>query len=204
MTDNLQLTHLVDACRWIGAKGWAPATGGNMSVRHDERLCWLSESGKDKGSLTTEDFLQVEIATNRAPSDRKPSAETGLHTLIYRLFPEANAVLHVHTVNATVLSRLVKEAELNISGFEMQKSLTGQTTHLDTVSIPVFDNDQDIDALASRIAHYAQERPLNYGFLLRGHGLTCWGRDVAEARRHLEGLEFLFECEMRLRQLERV
>jgi ribulose-5-phosphate 4-epimerase/fuculose-1-phosphate aldolase len=42
-------------------------------------------------------------------------------------------VLHVHTVNATVLSRLVKETELNISGFEMQKSLTGQTTHLDTV-----------------------------------------------------------------------
>ncbi|MEZ6876513.1 methylthioribulose 1-phosphate dehydratase [Enterobacter sp. KBR-315C3_2022] len=204
MTDNLQLTHLVEACRWIGAKGWAPATGGNMSVRQDASLCWLSESGKDKGSLTTDDFLQVEIATNRAPSGRTPSAETGLHTLIYRLYPQANAVLHVHTVNATVLSRLVKGAELRLSGFEMQKSLAGQTSHLDTVVIPVFDNDQDIDALAARIAHSAQARPLNYGFLLRGHGLTCWGRDVAEARRHLEGLEFLFECEMRLRQLERV
>ncbi len=204
MTDNLQLTQLVDACRWIGAKGWAPATGGNMSIRQDDTFCWLSESGKDKGSLTIDDFLQVNIASNRAPSGRKPSAETGLHTLIYRLFPEANAVLHVHTVNATVLSRLVKEAELHLIGFEMQKSLAGQSTHLDTVTIPVFDNDQDIDALASRIAHYAQERPFNYGFLLRGHGLTCWGRDVAEARRHLEGLEFLFECEMRLRQWERV
>lgn len=204
MTDNLQLTQLVDACRWIGAKGWAPATGGNMSIRQDDTFCWLSESGKDKGSLTIDDFLQVNIASNRAPSGRKPSAETGLHTLIYRLFPEANAVLHVHTVNATVLSRLVKEAELHLSGFEMQKSLAGQSTHLDTVTIPVFDNDQDIDALASRIAHYVQERPFNYGFLLRGHGLTCWGRDVAEARRHLEGLEFLFECEMRLRQLEKI
>lgn len=77
MTDNLQLTHLVEACRWIGAKGWAPATGGNMSVRQDEHLCWLSESGKDKGSLTTADFLQVEIATNRAPSGRKPSQRPG-------------------------------------------------------------------------------------------------------------------------------
>jgi len=204
MRENLQLTQLVDACRWIGAKGWAPATGGNMSVRQDAAFCWLSESGKDKGSLTPADFLQVEIATNRAPSGRKPSAETGLHTLIYRLFPDANAVLHVHTVNATVLSRIVKTPELNISGFEMQKSLSGQTSHLATLSVAVFDNDQDIDALASRIANYARERPLNYGFLLRGHGLTCWGRDVAEARRHLEGLEFLFECEMRLRQLERV
>lgn len=204
MTDNLQLTQLVETCRWIGAKGWAPATGGNMSVRQNDAFCWLSESGKDKGNLTTDDFLQVEIATSHAPSGRKPSAETGLHTLIYRLFPQANAVLHVHTVNATVLSRIVKTPELYISGFEMQKSLSGQTTHLDTVCVPVFDNDQDIDALASRIAHYAQEHSLNYGFLLRGHGLTCWGRSVEEARRHLEGLEFLFECEMRLRQLARL
>ena len=89
-------------------EGWAPATGGNMSVRQDDTRCWLSESGRDKGSLTTEDFLQVEIATNRAPSGRKPSAETGLHTPVYRLFPEANVVLHVHTVNATVLSRIEK------------------------------------------------------------------------------------------------
>ena len=203
MTDNLQLTHLVDACRWIGAKGWAPATGGNMSVRQDERLCWLSESGKDKGSLTTADFLQVSIADNHAPSGRKPSAETGLHTLIYRLYPQANAVLHVHTVNATVLSRVEKSSALLLNGFEMQKSLSGQTTHLDTVPVAIFDNDQDIDALAGRIAAYAESNPLRYGFLLRGHGLTCWGRDVAEARRHLEGLEFLFECEMQRRLLER-
>lgn len=204
MTANLQLHALVGACHWIGEKGWAPATGGNMSIREDEHWCWLSESGKDKGTLTSSDFLQVGIADNQAPSGRKPSAETGLHTLIYRLFPEANAVLHVHTVNATVLSRIEKSAELVLQGYEMQKSLRGQSTHLASVVIPVFDNDQDIDALARRIEHYAAERPLSYGFLLRGHGLTCWGRDVAEARRHLEGLEFLFECELRLRQWEKL
>lgn len=81
-----RLAQLVTTCHWIGANGWAPATGGNMSVRQDETWCWLSESGRDKGSLTTEDFLQVEIASNKAPSGRKPSAETGLHTTVYRLF----------------------------------------------------------------------------------------------------------------------
>lgn len=204
MTDNLQLASLVEACHWIGSKGWAPATGGNMSVRENDRWCWLSESGKDKGALTTADFLQVEIATNNAPSGRKPSAETGLHTLIYRLYPQANAVLHVHTVNATVLSRIEKSATLALNGYEMQKSLSGQSSHLDTLNIPLFDNDQDIDALARRIEDRAQTSALDYGFLLRGHGLTCWGRSVAEARRHLEGLEFLFECELRLRQLEKL
>ncbi len=203
MTYPLQLPALVEACHWLGAKGWAPATGGNMSVRENAGWCWLSESGKDKGSLTVDDFLQVEIATDRAPSGRKPSAETGLHTLIYRLYPEANAVLHVHTVNATVLSRIERSQTLLLQGYEMQKSLSGQTSHLDTVSIALFENDQDIPALVRRIEDYAHRMPLSYGFLLRGHGLTCWGRSVAEARRHLEGLEFLFECEMQRRLLER-
>ena len=198
-----RLAQLVTTCHWIGARGWAPATGGNMSIRQDVKWCWLSESGRDKGSLTAEEFLQVDIATSLATSGRKPSAETGLHTLIYRLFPEVNAVLHVHTVNATVLSRLEKRDVLNIQGYEMQKSLSGQTTHLDTLPIAIFENAQDITALAKQIEHYAQQHPLQYGFLLRGHGLTCWGKDASEARRHLEGLEFLFECEMQRRLYER-
>lgn len=198
-----RLAELVTICHWIGAKGWAPATGGNMSVRQDETWCWLSESGRDKGSLTSEDFLQVGIADNQAPSGRKPSAETGLHTLIYRLYPEANVVLHVHTVNATVLSRITDGESLKLHGYEMQKTLSGQHSHLDTVAIPLFDNDQDIDALAARIADKAATTSLRYGFLLRGHGLTCWGRDIAEARRQLEGLEFLFQCELLRRQFIR-
>lgn len=202
MSLNRELEQLVAACHWIGGKGWAPATGGNMSVRQDEAFCLLSESGKDKGALTCDDFIQVEIATNRVPSGRKPSAETGLHTLIYRLFPDAGAVLHTHTVNATVLSRVEKRPELLLQGYEMQKTLAGQSSHLDAVSVAIFDNDQDIEALAARIAFFAAQSPLRYGFLLRGHGLTCWGRDVNEARRHLEGLEFLFQCELQRRVLE--
>ncbi|MBK0092186.1 methylthioribulose 1-phosphate dehydratase [Erwinia sp. S59] len=202
MTDFLPLEHLVAACHWIGAKGWAPATGGNMSVRQNAEYCLLSASGKDKGSLTRDDFIQVEIATNSVPSGRKPSAETGLHTLIYRLFPQAGAVLHTHTVNSTVLSRVERGSALLLSGYEMQKTLAGQETHRNTVAIPLFDNNQDIDALAQRIEAFAAETPLQYGFLLRGHGLTCWGKDVNEARRHLEGLEFLFECELQRRLLE--
>lgn len=202
MTGFLSLDQLVAACHWIGAKGWAPATGGNMSVRYDAEYCLLSPSGIDKGSLTREDFIQVEIASNCAPCGRKPSAETGLHTLIYRLFPEVGAVLHTHTVNATVLSRVEPGNVLLLSGYEMQKTLAGQHTHLNTVAIPLFDNQQDIDALAQGIAAFAAHTPLQYGFLLRGHGLTCWGKDVNEACRHLEGLEFLFECERQRRLLE--
>ena len=178
---------------------WRKRVGaGNRRQYVSTRGCALvlSESGRDKGSLTSDDFLQVDIASNRAPSGRKPSAETGLHTLVYRLFPEANVVLHVHTVHATVLSRLETSDTLQLQGYEMQKTLSGQHSHLDSVPVAIFDNDQDIEALAARVEAYARSHPLRYGFLIRGHGLTCWGRDVSEARRQLEGLEFLFECEL--------
>jgi methylthioribulose-1-phosphate dehydratase len=127
MTENLQLTALLAACHWIGEKGWCPATGGNMSLRLDDRHCLVSESGKDKGSLSESDFLLVETATNgHVPSGRTPSAETGLHTLIYRLYPQIGAVLHTHSVNATVLSRVESSERLVLQGYEMQKSLAGR------------------------------------------------------------------------------
>ncbi|CRX97340.1 methylthioribulose-1-phosphate dehydratase [Yersinia enterocolitica] len=110
MTENVQLGALLAACHWIGEKGWCPATGGNMSLRLDSAQCLVTESGKDKGSLTADDFLLVETANNHVPSGRTPSAETGLHTLLYRLYPEINAVLHTHSVNATVLSRVARRA----------------------------------------------------------------------------------------------
>lgn len=142
MTENPQLTALLAACHWIGDKGWCPATGGNMSLRLDERQCLVTESGKDKGSLSATDFLRVDIADNHVPSGRTPSAETGLHTLLYRLSAHIGAVLHTHSVNATVLSRVERGDALVLQGYEMQKSLAGQRSHLDSVAIPIFDNDQ--------------------------------------------------------------
>ncbi len=197
-----QLAELVAACHWIGAKGWCPATGGNMSVRLDGQSCLISESGHDKGSLAARHFLTVDILSQRADDHRSPSAETGLHTLIYRLYPAVGAILHTHSVNATLLSRIEQREALELEGYEMQKSLAGEQSHLTPVSIAIFDNEQNIAALAARVAARDERDGLRHGFLVRGHGLYCWGRDVKEARRHLEGLEFLLQCEMQRRLLE--
>ncbi|WP_407924200.1 methylthioribulose 1-phosphate dehydratase [Biostraticola tofi] len=202
MEQQPPLDALVAACHWIGTKGWCPATGGNMSVRLSGQHCLITESGHDKGSISAEHFLTVNLQSGEVDGGRIPSAETGLHTLVYSLFPTVGAILHTHSVNATVLSRVEKSNAVILEGYEMQKSLGGQRSHLDRVIIPIFDNSQDIPALASRVADSHATVPLQYGFLVRGHGLYCWGRDVKEARRHLEGLEFLFQCELQLRLLE--
>ncbi len=67
----------------------------------------------------------------------------------------------------------------------------------------MFENTQDMQALAQQLKADWAQLPLQWGFLVRGHGLYAWGRDMAEAKRHLEGLEFLFACERDMMLLNR-
>ena len=192
---------IIRAGRWIQRRGWCPATGGNFSVRLSDELLAITASGRDKGSLTERDILTVDLEGNPQRTDLKPSAETLLHATLYDLDPEIGAVLHTHSVAATVLSMCTGEQWLTITGMEMLKSLRGFTSHTDALLLPVLDNDQDMRVLAARLRDLAQFEQLSCGFLVRGHGLYCWGRDMDEARRHLEGLEFLFSCQLELKRL---
>jgi methylthioribulose-1-phosphate dehydratase len=192
---------LIDAGGWIDRQGWCPATGGNFSARLDDELALVTASGRHKGRLIMEDLLTVDLQGNPVDSDLKPSAETLLHTRLYQLDKQIGAVLHTHSVASTVLSRMVTGEWLTISGYEMQKSLAGNTSHEPAIQLAVFDNTQDMQSLAEQLAARWQQSPLSWGFLVRGHGLYAWGKDIAEARRHLEGLEFLFACELEMRRL---
>ena len=122
----------------------------------------------------------------------RPSAETPLHTALYELDDEIGAVFHTHSVAATVLSMRAGET-LEVSGFEMQKAISGVTTHESTLSLRVFDNTQDMAALAEHLRESWSSISVP-GFLIAGHGLYAWGRDIDEVERHIEGFEFLFEC----------
>src|SRR5690554_2353938 len=193
--------QIIDAGQWIDAQGWCPATGGNFSVRLGPERALITASGCHKGHLTPEQLLQVDLDGQPKASLLKPSAETLLHTRLYQLDHQIGAVLHTHSVASTVLSRLEQGHWLSISGYEMQKSLSGNHTHDASIRIAILDNAQDMQALAAELSQRWQPEPLGWGFLVRGHGLYTWGHDMNEARRHLEGLEFLFACELEMRRL---
>ena len=82
----------------------------------------------------------------------------------------------------------------------MQKAFAGNTTHEGSVDVPVFAHTQDMPTLAAQVDVLLDRQPL-WGYLIDGHGLYAWGRDMAEARRHLEAFEFLLGCELELRKL---
>jgi len=191
--------ELIAAGRLLFERGWVPATSGNFSARLDDGTLALTVSGRHKGRLGHEDILHAD-AQGRSFDDRRPSAETRLHVQLYRSRPATRAVLHPHTVNATVLSQLSGEV-VELRDYELLKAFEGIDTHDCCLRVPVFDNDQDIARLADRVdARLGGLEPC-HGYLIRGHGFYTWGASVDDALRHMEAFEFLFDCELRKRSI---
>ncbi|MDA3922601.1 MAG: methylthioribulose 1-phosphate dehydratase [Salinisphaera sp.] len=182
-------------------RGLCPATGGNFSTRIDANRVLITASGVDKRRLTPRDLLSIGL-DGTLIGDGKPSAETGLHLALYNADPTIGAVLHGHSLANTVLSRVGNPQRLTFSGYEMQKAIRGQSNHADQLSLPVFHNSQDMDELAGWLRERFDEATLACAFLVRGHGIYVWGTDLVEASRHLEGWEFLLDCELQRRTLE--
>ena len=161
----------------------------------------ITVSGRDKGKLREADIMVVDFAGNAVGSDHRPSAETLLHTQLYRRFAEVGCVLHTHSKAQTVASRLFAGAgHVRLEGYELLKAFRGNSTHETALDLPVLPNTQDMRVLAAQVEALLDDGPM-WGYLIDGHGLYAWGRDMAEARRHLEAFEFLLGCELELRRL---
>lgn len=203
MTDKRELLtrQIIDAGRFLYGRGWSPATSSNYSARLDAERALLTVSGKHKGQLTEDDVLATDLAGNSLEPGKKPSAETLLHTQLYAWRADIGAVLHTHSVNATVLSRLTAGDRLLLEDYELQKAFAGVTTHEGQVVVPIFANDQDIARLAGQVQQWLDAHPDCVGYLIRGHGLYTWGPQMSDALRQIEAFEFLFECELKTRQV---
>ncbi len=195
---------IIEAGQFLYGRGWSPATSSNYSARLTSAEVLLTVSGKHKGQLTAEDLLAVDMGGASLEEGKKPSAETLLHTQLYRWKPEIGAVLHTHSVNATVLSRICYSDSLVFADYELQKAFSGIATHESQVLVPIFENDQDIERLASRVQPWLDAHPDCVGYLIRGHGLYTWGPQMSDALRQIEAFEFLFDCELKMRMLQRL
>ena len=184
--------------RFAASRGWIAATSGNFSCRVDARHAAVTRSGIDKGAIRADDLTVLALD---APPPAGVSAETPLHLARYRTDPAIGAIFHVHTVASTVLSRRdARAGVVRTEGYEMHKAI-GLRTHDSSVEIPVFANDQNTIALAGTIEARLGRGAAVPGFLLAGHGLYAWGATAADARRHVEGLEFLLACHLEERRL---
>jgi methylthioribulose-1-phosphate dehydratase len=195
--------ELIANTRELAALGWTPATSSNFSMRLDERTAAITVSGRDKGKLVPEDIMVVDFEGHAVGSNKRPSAETVLHTQLYRRLPDVGCVLHTHSLAQTLASKLYAGAgHIRFEEYELIKAFRGQETHEAVMDVPVLANNQHIPTLAAQVDVLLEKKEF-WGYLIEGHGLYAWGRDMAEARRHLDAFEFLINCELEMRKLHR-
>jgi methylthioribulose-1-phosphate dehydratase len=193
---------IVEAARELSVLGWTPATSSNFSMRIDATHAAITVSGKHKGRLGRNDIMLIDLDGNPVGTDARPSAETALHTQIYRRWPQINAVLHTHSRTQSVASRLFAGNRIiRLQGWELQKAITGYHSHESVLEIPVFPNTQHMPELVAQVDAWLDAGKPLHAYLIDGHGIYTWGRDMAETQRHLEALEFLLGCELDLRKL---
>ena len=193
---------IADAARELSSLGWTPATSSNFSMRVDTDHAAITISGRHKGRLGRDDIMLIDLNGHAVGTDARPSAETALHTQIYRRWPEMNVVLHTHSRTQSVASRLfAAEGSVRLQGWELQKAITGYHTHESVLEIPVFPNTQHMPELVARVDAWLDAGKPLHAYLIDGHGIYTWGRDMAETQRHLEALEFLLGCELDLKKL---
>jgi methylthioribulose-1-phosphate dehydratase len=186
-------TQLAEIGRQFYSRGWVLGTSGNFSavLSRDPLRLAITSSGVDKGNLSPGDILEIDQHGAVLTGSGHPSAELSLHLAIVRV-RGAGAVLHTHSVWGTILSDEPGNG-LAIQGYEMLKGLDGVATHEHREWLPVVGNTQDWRAAAPSVEALLTSHPETHGLLIRSHGLYTWGRDLAEARRQVEILEFLFE-----------
>lgn len=183
----------------LAERDWFMGTSGNLSIRVAKGPnFYITASGKDKRKQTDSDFVLVDLSG--APvgmTELRPSAETLLHTEIYRK-TDANCILHVHTVENNVMSELYGEVgEVTFRNHEIIKA-TGRWLEDSELKIPIIHNHAHIPLLAETFSpHVVADTG---AVLIRNHGITVWGKSGLEAKKILEACEFLFQYQLLLNQ----
>ncbi len=189
--------ELAATIRAYNLKGWSPATSTNYSFRTkvDDELIYVSRSGVDKSLFSETDFIEID-RFGQAKSENNiavPSAETLIHCVLYDLFPETSVILHSHSVYPVLVSQKTENC-VKFEGYEIQKGFSGQLSHTNEISIPIFENTQDMTAFSKVLSH-KKALLTNHAFIIKKHGTYAWGKTLFEAKRHLETLEYLCQCE---------
>lgn len=179
---------LAAVSRRLYARGFVDATSGNFSVKLDEARILITATGRDKALLGPEDVVVVDRDGEPLAGEvNRPSYETKIHARAYAA-TGAGAVLHAHPPHVVALSTAVGDS-IALRGLELVKAFAGVKDPAIPLAVPVVENDQDMDRMSRACA--TAFRPPVPAVVLRGHGVTVFGRDLDEAVRHLEALEAL-------------
>lgn len=173
--------ELLQTARRMHRAGLVVATTGNASQRFTEpagrELVAITPSGLPYDTMAAEDIVVLDMEGRRVAGELAPSIETAMHLAIYRARKGIRAVVHTHTVHASVVA---------VTSREIPPLLDDQVTFLGgEIRVADYAPPGSPQLAGNAVAALG---PRNAA-LLAGHGAIALGRDLREAFDNCEILE---------------
>lgn len=172
-TDSLK-NVLIEAAKLLYQRRLVQATGGNISMRADDSdRIWITASNVSLLDTSAENLILVDAEGKKIEGKDyyKPSKETALHTVIYKIRPATKVVFHTHptyttgfTVSGSLFPLVTASASLKLRKIVMVKyAPPGSQELMDLISRAVTEAEDFVNV-----------------FLLEKHGLITFGQSIKE------------------------
>jgi len=173
---------VIDTALAMSRSGLSPGRSGNVSCRWKGGML-ITPTGMQYETLKPRDIVFVTgKGTLQGRSLRKPSSEWRFHLAAYRARADMNAVVHTHSLYATVLACAHKP----IPAFHYMVAVAGGSD-IPLVPYDTFGTEELAQHVAEGLAH-------RNACLMANHGQIAIGKDLAQA------LELAHEVEVLAQQ----
>jgi L-fuculose-phosphate aldolase len=95
--------EVLNAALAMSRSGLSPGRSGNVSRRLGDGML-ITPSGMPYETLSRDDIVHVERDGETRAGERRPSSEWRFHLAVYAARPDVGAVVHTHSMHATVLA----------------------------------------------------------------------------------------------------
>lgn len=170
-------SELERICHLLYERNLAAACDGNISLRVSREHILLTPSGKNKGLVTADDMILLDLEGNVVEGKGKASKEYPMHQIIYKRREEVRAVVHTHPVYATAFALAGKklpdnyliEMKMMLKGTALAEYAAPGTIEM-ALAVEPFLNDYD-------------------AILLKNHGAVTYGKSLIDAYNKMEVME---------------
>jgi L-fuculose-phosphate aldolase len=159
--------ELVDAIRML-ARADIVDHSGHGSSRRDGQSFYINSAASSRGTLTLDDIVAVDLDGNLVEGGARPPLEFYIHSEIYRVRPDVNAVMHTHPRWSTFLTM----TGAKYRAVYAQGALLGD-------DIPLVDSPLSVNTrpMGEKVAATLGRGP---AVLLKSHGAVVVGSSLVE------------------------
>ena len=166
---NKARVEIISAAKKMAGQNMLPGSWGNISVRVDEETFAVTPSGHGYDNLMPQDIVIVDAAANTLDGNLIPSSELPLHLAIYKAQPDAEAVVHTHSIYASACAAARRDIPPLI---EDMVQIMGGPVRCAEYALP------GTDELAQNVINAMGGKR---AALMANHGVACWGTTLDEA-----------------------